>query len=147
MSALDLNNVVSDFAAAQRAVAVPAEQWQAWKLGERESMRVPLDAPNTLDEAVAQALVALCWHPGDMLTVQRIHTGRNKITLWQHAVRRSAKRYSWRPATDGGKPVKVCEPEAKLLLQTELAAPFAPVERFDAFRDDPAGRDLTLVQN
>lgn len=135
--------ITNDFA--EKLAPLNVESWQAWKLGERESLPIKLDAPAMLDEAVAQALTNACWHPGDTLAVQYGHAGLRKFTLWQFAVRRSTKRYRWRPATDGGAPVKVCEPEAKLLSQVALAAPFAPVLRFDAFRDDAVGRDLSLV--
>jgi hypothetical protein len=122
-----------------------AESWQAWRVGERESDAATLDAPTTLDEAIAQAMATMCWHPGDTLAVLYTHTGLSKRTLWLHTIRSSTKRYSWRQATDGGRPVKVAALEPKLILQTEVAA-FAPIERFDAFRHDPAGVDLHLVE-
>ena len=135
--------VRNDFA--QKLRPLNAEQWSAWRLGERESDPVPPIGPDTLDDAVRQALHKLAVQPGDILAVQYTHAGLRKHTLWQFAVKRSTKRYRWRPATDGGKPVKVHELEPKLIAQTALAAPLAPVERFDAFRDDAVGRDLTLV--
>lgn len=136
--------VRNDFA--EKVRPLNAEQWSAWRLGERESDPVPLIGADTLDDAVRQALHKLAFHPGDVLAVQHSHAGLRKHTLWQFAVKRSTKRYRWRPALDGGKPVKVAEPETKLIAQTAMAAPFTPVERFDAFRDDAVGRDLTLVE-
>ena len=146
MSALDFNAVVNDFAAAQRAVAMPAESWTAWRLGERESDLIALNAPETLDDAVCQAMTAMSWQSGDTLAVQYRHECLGKITLWQFTVRRSTKHGTWRDATDGGRRVFVGRMEPKLTLQIELAAEFAPVLRFDALRDCPVGCDLTLVE-
>lgn len=123
---------------------VNAESWQAWTLGERESLPIALDAPEGLDEAVMQA-VARC-KPGDVLAVQYSHAGRRSHTLWQFAIRRSSKVGIWRDATDGGRRVFVGRLEPKLVCQTALAAPLQPVLRFDALRDDPVGVDRSLVE-
>lgn len=124
---------------------IRADEWRAWRLGERESDEVALNAPETLNETVRQALVGLCWHSRDVLAVQYRHSGLGKIMLWQFAIRRSTKRGTWRAAYDGGRKVFVGALEPKLICETALAAPFTPVLRFDAFRDDAVGRDLTLV--
>jgi hypothetical protein len=125
--------------------ALNAEQWNAWRLGERESDAATLDAPATLDDAVRQALTSLCLHRGDTLAVLYTHAGRNKRTLWLYAIKQSTKRYHWRAATDGGRQVKVYALEPVLICETAMAS-FEPVLRFDAFRDDAVGRDLTLVE-
>lgn len=121
-----------------------AEQFTAWRLGERESDELPLQAPLSLDDAVAQALATHRLHPGDTLAVLYEHAGRGKQTLWLHTIRKSTKNYRWRAAYDGGKPVKVCALEAKLICETAVQA-FAPVPRFDALRDDAVGADRSLV--
>lgn len=122
-----------------------AESWQAWKLGERESDAITLDAPATLDEAVRQAIARGCWQPRDTLAVLYNHAGLRKNTLWLFTVKRSTKHGTWRDATDGGRKVFVGRMEPHLICETAVEA-FAPVLRFDAFRDDPVGRDLTLVE-
>jgi hypothetical protein len=127
------------------ATALAAETWTAWRLGERESDAIELDCPATLDEAVRQAIASGPLTPGDTLAVLYTHDGLGKRTLWLHTIRKSANRYSWRAAYDGGKPVKVHALDAKLVCETAVEA-FAPVLRFDAFRDDVVGRDLTLVE-
>lgn len=124
-----------------------AETWAAWKLGERESDALPLDEPETLDEAVRQAMgPGRCWNQGDRLAVQHTHAGRGKRTLWLFNVKRSTTHFDYRPATDGGAPVRVGRLYPVLLLETALAADFAPVLRFDAFRDDAVGVDRSLVE-
>lgn len=140
MGALPITN---DFAA--KVAPLNAESWQAWRLGERESLPIPLHAPATLNEAMAQALSATGWNAGDTLAVQYSHAGLRKFTLWQFTIRRSTRNGTWRAATDGGRRVFVGNLEPKLICETALASAFAPVLRFDAFRDDAVGRDLTLV--
>lgn len=122
-----------------------AESWQAWKLGERESYPIT-PICDTLDQATQQALRALCWQPGDTLAIQHSHAGRNIHTLWLFTVKQSTKVGIWRESTNGGRKVFVGKLLAKPICQTALAEPFAPVRPFDAFRDDPVGRDLTLVE-
>lgn len=125
--------------------AIRAEQWSAWKLGERDSRPLALDAPETLDEAVAQAMATCCPQRGDRLAIHLTHAGKRKATLWLYEVKQSATIKAWRPASDGsGRKVAVHAMEAKLWLQTE--ALFSPVEAFDAFRDDASGRDCSLVE-
>ena len=122
-----------------------AVTWQAWKLGEHlVSDALPIEA-ETLDEAVAQAMQR-CPNRGDRFAVQWTHHGRGKRTFWLFNVKHSAKHCDWRPATDGGRAVRVPRPFPELLLHTELAADFAPVLRFDAFRDDAAGLDRQLIE-
>ena len=146
MTALDFNTIVSDFAAAQRAVAVPAEQWTAWRLGERESYPIDLGQPETLDDALMAAMGRVT-DSGQIVAIQHSHTGRGKHTLWQFKVSRSTKRGTWRDSTNGGRRVFVGRLEPKLLFgPVAMAAPFAPVEPFDAFKDDPVGVDRSLVE-
>lgn len=137
-----MNAITGAFTAKLRPLQ--AECWQAWSLGERDSLPIALDAPDGLDEAVMQA-VAHC-QPGGTLAVQYAHAGRRSHALWLFAVKRSSKVGMWRESTNGGRKVFVGRLEPKLICQSALAAPFAPVEAFDAFRDDPVGRDLTLVE-
>lgn len=141
----DLSAIVSHFAAAQRAVAVPAEQWTAWRLGERESIPLDVGHPETLDDALAAAMGRVT-QAGEIVAVQHSHTGLRKHTLWQFAVKRSTKKGFWRDSTNGGRRVFVGKLEPKLLSEVALAAPFQPVEPFDAFRDDPVGVDRALVE-
>jgi hypothetical protein len=130
---------------AEKLRPVNAESWSAWRLGERESDALPLNAPNTLDEAVHQALTAIAFQPKDTLAVLYTHAGRNRRTLWLYAIKRSRKRGTLRAATDGGRKVFVGNLEPVLTLQTEVAS-FAPILRFDAFKDDPTGIDRSLVE-
>ena len=123
-----------------------AETWQAWRLGERESDAFDLDAPETLDEAVRQVLATHRLQQGDKVAVQWHHAGRGKRTLWLFQIKRSTTHFDYRPSTNGGPPVKVGRVYPVLLLETALAAEFAPVLRFDAFRDNAAGHDLSLVE-
>jgi len=139
----DAQGEVDRFACAVGALR--AETWQAWKMGERESRVLALDEPETLDEAVQQAMARCCPYKGDRLAVLRTHAGRGKRTLWLFAVKQSTRVFDYRAATDGGRPVRVGRFYPELLIQTEVAA-FAPVETFDAFRDDPVGRDAQLVE-
>src|SRR5690606_19273755 len=141
----DLSAIVNHFAAAQRAVATPAETWTAWRLGERESIPIDVGQPATLDDALIAAMGRVT-QAGEIVAVQHSHTGRGKHTLWQFKVKRSTKVGTWRDSENGGRRVFVGRLEPKLICQTAMAAPFAPVEPFDAFRDDAVGRDLTLVE-
>jgi hypothetical protein len=122
-----------------------ADRWQAWSLHERESDAILLTPCETVEEAVNQALERGCWQSGDILAVQHSHAGTGRHTLWQFQIKRSSKR-TWRRSYDGGPPVPVYAMEPKLVCQVALAAPLQPVPRFDAFRDDPAGRDAQLVE-
>jgi hypothetical protein len=121
-----------------------AETWAAWRLGERESLPIDLGAAETLDDALLAAMGRVT-DSGQIVAIQRSHAGRRQHTLWQFRVTRSTKRGVWRESTNGGRPVFVGKLEPKLLCEVALAAPFAPVEPFDAFRDDPVGCDLQLI--
>jgi hypothetical protein len=121
-----------------------AETWAAWRLGERESLPIDLGQPETLDDALMAAMGRVT-DSGQVIAIQRSHAGRGKHTLWQFRVTRSTKKGTWRAATDGGRPVFVGKLEPKLLCEVALAAPFAPVLPFDAFRDDPVGNDPQIV--
>lgn len=124
-----------------------ADSWQAWKLGERQSHPIALDtAPDTVGEVVWRALSAMAWHSGDTLAIQHSHDGSGKHTLWLFAVKASKSKGSWRDSTNGGRKVLVAGLDAKPLSMTVLAAPFAPVLPFDAFRDDPTGFDRQMVE-
>jgi hypothetical protein len=140
-----MNAAVTHFVAAVETLQ-HAAAWSAWKLNERESDALKLDAPETLDEVVAQAMSGISLQPGDTLAIQCSHAGRGKNTLWLLQVKRSTKVYDYRPSANGGRPVRVGRLYPELVAQTELAAPFAPVPRFDAFRDCPVGRDAQLVE-
>lgn len=141
MSAHPIRN---DFA--QKVAATLAESWSAWNLRERESDAILLTPCETLDEVVVEALERGGWQSGDILAVQYSHAGRGKHTLWQFQIKQSTKVGTWRQSTNGGRTVFVGRMEPKLICQIALAAPFAPVLRFDAFRDGAVGRDLTLVE-
>lgn len=135
---------IAHFAAAveplQRVVT-----FKAWRLRERESYPAKLLSPASFDEARDQALALTGWNAKDTMAVLREDAGRNKRTLRLYQIKRSTKRYSYRAATDGGRPVRVGALEATLISEAQVHA-FEPVEPFDAFRDDPVGRDLTLVE-
>jgi hypothetical protein len=121
------------------------EHWQAWKLGECESYLLPVDRPNRLEAALDQALVGACWNRGDTLAVQHSHAGRGNHTLWLYTIKQESKpQYRRDPIT--GEAARSQRLYPVLVTQTALTAPFAPVDPFDAFRDDPVGRDLTLVE-
>jgi hypothetical protein len=134
---------LSHFAAA--VTTLRAETWSAWRLGERESLPIDLGQPETLDDALLAAMGRVT-DSGQIVAIQHSHAGRRQHTLWQFRVTRSTKKGTWRAATDGGRPVFVGKLEAKLLCEVALAAPFAPVEPFDAFRDDPVGVDRDVVE-
>lgn len=124
--------------------ALRSVTFKAWKLGENESYPATLHAPEDFGEAVDQALALMSWNAKDVLAVLRIDAGRKQQTLRLYAVKRSTKRYAYRAAYDGGKPVRVGALEAVLISEAAVES-FKPVEPFDAFRDNAAGRDLTLV--
>jgi hypothetical protein len=128
------------------ATAHPVERWQAWRITEHQTYPIALDRPETLKEAQDQAVAAVCWNRGEALAIQHSHDGAGKHTLWLYSIKQSTKRGRWRAAHDGGRPVFVGNFEPHLIAKTALAVPFAPVEPFDAFRDDPVGRDLSLVE-
>jgi hypothetical protein len=131
------------FAAA--VTTLRAETWTAWRLGERESLPIDLGQPETLDDALLAAMGRVT-DSGQIVAIQHSHAGRRQHTLWQFRVTRSTKKGTWRPAYDGGRPVFVGKLEPKLLCEVAMAAPFAPVEPFDAFRDDPVGVDRSVVE-
>jgi hypothetical protein len=131
------------FAAA--VTTLRAETWAAWRLGERESLPIDLGAAETLDDALLAAMGRVT-DSGQIVAIQHSHAGRRQHTLWQFRVTRSTKKGTWRPAYDGGRPVFVGKLEPKLLCEVAMAAPFAPVEPFDAFRDDPVGVDRSVVE-
>jgi hypothetical protein len=127
-----------------RPVPMPVEQWQAWRMGQQSSYPIYLEGPETAPEAVEQALQAACFHRGETLAVLYTHEGRDERWLWLYSVKVSTTKGTWRPSTNGGRPVFVGKPEAKLVVSAPVQS-FAPVEPFDAFRDDPRGIDLSLV--
>lgn len=135
--------VLSHFAAAVETL--PIETWQAWKLGERESYPIDLDHPNGLQAAMDQALVGGCWNRGDTLALTFSHAGRAEQTLWLYTIKQEAKPV-YRRDPISGDTVRSQRLYPVLIAETKLAAPFAPAEPFDAFRDCPVGRDLTLVE-
>lgn len=140
MSALPIRNDFADKVAAARA-----ESWSAWNLREQQSDSILLTPCETLDDAVKQALERGGWQSGDVLAVQYSHAGRGRHTLWQFRITRSTKNGTWRASTNGGRRVFEGRIEEKLFAQVALAAPFAPVLRFDALRDNAVGADLSLV--
>jgi hypothetical protein len=101
----------------------------------------PADA--TSIEDVAQALAATS-PKGTVLTIHMIDAGKGKQTVAFYTVRASTKRYAWRRATDGGRPVKVPALEPHLLHALDVRA-FEPAEAYDAFKDDAVGLDRSLV--
>ena len=141
----NLSAIVNHFAAAQRAVALPAEQWSAWRLGERESIPLDIGQPETLAGALMAAMGGVR-HAGEIVAIQHSHTGLRKHTLWQFKVSRSTKVGTWRDSTNGGRRVFVGRLEPKLISQVAMAAAFQPIEPFDAFRDDAVGVDRGLVE-
>lgn len=128
---------------AQKLRPLHAESWTAWRLGERQSYPIELDAPASLDDALTQA-VAHCSDRGETLAILYSHAGLRKNTLWLYAVKRSTKKGTWRAAYDGGRKVFVGKLEPKLICETAMAS-FAPVEAFDALRDNPTGVDPALI--
>jgi hypothetical protein len=124
--------------ALSRIRPLPAVTFRAWR--DDRPVDVPADA-QSIDE-IAQALAN---RKGAVITIHRIDAGRNTQTVAFYTVRASSKRYSWRPAYDGGRPVKVPALEPHLLHALDVRA-FEPVEAFDALRDDAVGRDLQLVE-
>jgi hypothetical protein len=126
--------------------ALRCDQWQAWRLGERESYALDLGTPETLDDAVMAAL-GQALDAGHIIAIQHSHAGQGSHTLWQFKTTRSKHKGIWRDALDGGRRVFVGKLEAKLLVgPVALAAPFEPTRPFDAFRDDPVGRDVRIVE-
>ena len=122
-----------------------ADHWTAWRMGERESYPIYLEGAETLPEAVAQAMCVGAWKSGDKLAVLYTHAGRNERTLTLYAIKVSTTKGMFRPSTNGGRQVFVGRAEPKLIFETAVQS-FAPVEPFDAFRDDPTGRDSQLVE-
>lgn len=94
-----------------------------------------------------QALAAVLDHcqPKTALFILRDDSGRGEQVLRVYRIVASTKRYFYRAAYDGGRPVRVALPDAKLDAEIPVLA-FEPVAPFDALRDDPVGRDLTLVE-
>jgi hypothetical protein len=125
--------------------AMRAETWSAWLLGKQSSYPIDLPRVETLDEALSVA-VRNTGDTGDMVAIQRSHAGRGKHTLWLFTVKRSTKHGTWRESYNGGRKVFVGNLEAKQAAQIELAAPFSPALAFDAFRDDPVGRDAGVIE-
>lgn len=123
--------------------SLPIESWQAWKLGEQVSYPIAIHA-ETLPDVLQQAMAGTCWNPGDRLAVQHSHAGRKEHVLRLYTVRKSKAGF-WRDASNGGRKVFVPLLIPTLDIQIPLTAPFAPVEAFDAFRDNAVGLDLTLV--
>lgn len=122
----------------------PVEHWRAWKLSDPVSYPLPINA-DSLAEAVCQAMTAIAWRSGDRLAVQYTHEGRKVSYLYLYGIKISSKRGRYVNSTNGGRKVWQGSPEPSLLVEIPVAA-FAPVEAFDALRDDPVGRDLQLVE-
>lgn len=93
----------------------------------------------------AAAVLARLSPKNTVLTILMTDAGRNKSAVAFYKVRESAKRYTWRASSCGGKPVKVGALEPVLLHVLDVLS-FVPAEAFDAFRDDPVGRDMALVE-
>jgi hypothetical protein len=129
-----------------RPVPMPVEHWKAWRMVGGIGYPIGFDtAPETVGEVVGRALAATAFNPGDMLAIQHSHEGRNEYRLGIYAVKRSGKNGTWRASYNGGRRVFDGRLEEKLMFAAELTQPFAPVEPFDAFRDNPVGLDLSLV--
>lgn len=119
--------------------------FSAWKLGEQQSYPATLHSPEDFAEAVDQALALMAWNAKDVLAVLRTDAGRGRKTLRLYQVKRSTKRFAYRAAYDGGKPVRVGALEAVPLIETAVRE-FAPVEPFNAFRDNAVGIDRSVVE-
>jgi hypothetical protein len=114
--------------------------FKAWR--DDRPVTAGLPAFTCIDEA-ADYLAPLS-PKGTVLTILMTDTGRNKSAVAFYKVRESSKRYTWRASTNGGKPVKVGALEPQLLHVLDVLS-FVPAEAFDAFRDEPTGRDFGLV--
>lgn len=99
-------------------------------------------------EEAAQLLAPRCGK-GAALVILMTDAGRNRKTLGIYKVRESTRRYSWRPSSNGGRPVKVGELEP-LLLHAEDVHAYAPVEPFRVTRDttvaEIVGNDVGLIE-
>lgn len=122
-----------------------AVTFTAWR-NSTPASNAALLAATTFDEAI-EALTPHALHRSSdvVVTILRTDFGRGNKTLALYGFKKSTKSYTWRAAYDGGRPVKVPK-IVPVLLHAMDVHEFAPVEPFDATRDDPVGVDRQLVE-
>lgn len=123
-----------------------AVTFAAWRNSAPVKNCAALLAATTFDEAIAALTPGALHRSSDVVvSILRTDFGRGNKTLALYGFKRSSRHYTYRPALDGGRPVREAKILPVLLHAMDVLA-FEPTPPFDAFRDDPVGRDLTLVE-
>lgn len=112
----------------------------AWR-SEAPFTNAALSEAETFDQAVAACMPA---PHKSRIAILRIDEGKAEQHLHVYAVKLPSKPV-WRRDPVTRVPYADREPYADLIFAVPVHA-FQPVEPYDAFRDDPVGRDLMLVE-
>lgn len=119
--------------------------FRAWRIpASGQAIELDIGGPDTLEDALAEAQLGtgIC-HKETVLILEQ-DSGKRRAVQHAFAVKRKSQPI-WRKCPDTG----VSKPFHPLyldeLFSVEVDA-FQPTRPFDAFRDNAAGRDLTLVE-
>lgn len=125
------------------ADALPADDFAAWRiLGNGKADPIEI-AAGTLAEALDQAKIN-CIHK-QVLVIRHTDYRTRKITAHFYRIKRSTRNVTYRPALDGGPPVREGLLEAEPVTSMEVTA-FSPVEPFRwSPGADVVGVDRSLV--
>lgn len=120
-----------------------ATTFQAWRVTQSAAYPARLAAPDTLDDAVAQALVGNCIQHKETLLV-RVTPPTGPSHLHAFVVKQKSQPVWVRDDSTGvSKPIRPLY--AAPIFSMAIDA-FMPTLPFDALRDPAHGRDLSLVE-
>lgn len=127
---------------------LPAERaihFRAWRVpASGEAIELDIGEPDTLKDALAEAQLGTGICHKETVLILESDAGRNRAQQHAYAVKQqSSPSYRKCPETGVSKPVR---PLYLAHLFSVAVDAFEPKRRFDAFRDNAAGRDLSLVE-
>lgn len=119
--------------ATRRPAPLRADAFRAWHAS---GVEIDVSAAASLAEALAIVAPRSC-HKGNFV----IQHDRKDARRWLHfyGVTKSTKRFTTRPALDGGRPVREGILEPKLLMSMQVLAPLQPVAPWKWSAEDYSG--------
>lgn len=117
--------------------------FRAWRLSGEVARPLDIGQPVDLAEALAAAQ-AHFWAHKDRLFIHERNDARRTGTLHAYALRKKKAIYVRNPLSGLSERVELLDTDLLFSLPVDA---FEPTRAFDALRDDPVGRDLTLVES
>lgn len=128
--------------------AFPALAFKAWRVGQGgNGIAIPADLPDGIETAEQAAAHAGANHKDSVIVLASDDARRpeQRHIVHVYLIKKSSTKGFWRDAYDGGRKLFEGKLEPTLISRFAVNPGFDPVRPFDAFHDDPVGRDGTLV--